>query len=113
MKILIALLFTVALASAETFTVTAYCPCQKCCGPLAPRRTASNVWPTQGVTIAAPRRIPFGTRLNIEGLGVRTVQDRLARRFDNRIDVFFASHADALQFGKQTLTVNAVNTKTP
>lgn len=85
---------------ARTYTVTAYCPCGTCCG--APgRRTASGAVPKAGVTIAAPRSIPFGTRLYVEGLGWRVVQDRLARRYDNRIDVFVNNHQTALTFGKQ------------
>lgn len=81
--------------------ITAYCACKLCCGPNAANKTACGVAPKQGVTVAASRSIPFGTRLYIDGVGWRTVQDRLATRFDNRIDVFFTSHKEALQFGKQ------------
>lgn len=87
---------------AQRYFVTAYCSCVKCCGRWsAGRRTASGEVPKAGVTIAAPRRIPFGTRLWIEGLGWRVVQDRLAKRYDNRIDVFVNNHHAALAFGKQ------------
>jgi 3D (Asp-Asp-Asp) domain-containing protein len=90
---------------AKTYTVTAYCACPKCCGPNAIGLTANGKPAKEGVTIAAPRSIPFGTKLLIEGLGVRVVQDRLAKRFDNRIDVFFSNHNRALKFGKKTLKV--------
>lgn len=92
-------------------TVTAYCNnynkgCQKCCGKWAAfRRTASGVPPVQGVTVAASRSIPFGTKVHIEGVGMRVVQDRLAKKYDQRVDVYFDSHEAALKFGKQTLKV--------
>ena len=89
----------------QIFTVTAYCPCPRCCGKWSGGPTAIGAMPRQGVTCAAPRRIPFGARLWIEGVGWRTVQDRLAPRYDNRVDVYFASHAEALKFGKRTLKV--------
>lgn len=90
--------------SAATYTVTAYCGCGKCCGK-AGQPTASGKMPQAGVTIAAPRAIPFGTKLNIQGVGTRVVQDRLAKRFDDRIDVYFASHAEAKRFGIRKLEV--------
>lgn len=102
-------LATWAQAAGTVFTVTAYCPCRKCCGRWSGGPTASGRMPVAGVTIAAPRRIPLGTRLHLEGLGVRRVDDRLAPRFDARIDVYFPTHAQALRFGKRRLTV----TQTP
>lgn len=91
---------------AEMFTVTAYCHCAKCCGKWAATgRTASGTKPAAGVTVAAPRRLPFGTKLVIPGLGERVVQDRLARRFDDRIDVYFSNHNQALKWGIKRLEV--------
>lgn len=88
----------------EVFTVTAYCHCARCCGRAA-QPTASGKMPRAGVTVAGPRRIPLGTRVRIEGVGERVVQDRLARRYDNRFDVFFASHDEARRFGKRRLRI--------
>ena len=85
--------------------VTAYCACKLCCGPNAHNITADGHKPVQGITIAASRRIPFGSKIVIAG-HTYTVQDRLARRYDNRIDIFFNNHRDALRFGKRTVTVN-------
>jgi 3D (Asp-Asp-Asp) domain-containing protein len=92
-------------ATNYTATVTAYCPCKKCCGPNAKGITASGKKAVEGITIAASRSIPFGTKINIPGLGVRVVQDRLAKKYDDRIDVFFNDHEKALKFGKKILTV--------
>lgn len=85
--------------------VTAYCACRLCCGASADGVTASGVEPVQGVTVAAPRAVPFGTRVHIEGIGWRTVQDRTARRYDGRFDVYFTRHRDAVRFGKRKLKV--------
>ena len=92
-------------ATAEIYTVTAYCPCSKCCGRWSGGPTASGKMPVAGVTVAGPRSIPFGTRVWIEGVGERVVQDRLARKYDGRFDVYFSSHAEALRFGNRTLKV--------
>lgn len=92
------------------FTVTAYCSCVKCCGKWSKyNKTASGDTPKQGITIAAPRNIPFKTKLLIENVGIRTVQDRLAKKYDSRIDVYFTNHNDALTFGKKQLKVKIVN----
>lgn len=80
-------------------TVTAYCACSNCCGKWAGGPTASGAMPEEGITCAAGRGIPFGTVLDIEGVGKRTVQDRTAKRYDGRVDVFFKKHQDAKRFG--------------
>jgi 3D (Asp-Asp-Asp) domain-containing protein len=95
-------------SESKVYTVTAYCSCKRCCGPNAFGITASGKPAKEGITIAAPRHIPFGTRLNIQGLGIRTVSDRLALRYNNRIDVYFNSHNQAKQFGIKKLVVKRV-----
>lgn len=92
-------------ATAESYTVTAYCACEKCCGRWSGGPTASGKMPKPGITVAGPRSIPFGTRVWIEGVGERVVQDRLARKYDGRFDLYFSSHKEALRFGKRTLQV--------
>lgn len=61
--------------------------------------------PKQGVTVAAPRNVKFGTRVRIEGVGERIALDRTSKRFDGRWDVYFSRHEDALRFGKRELKV--------
>lgn len=98
---------TIAISMTNTIlilTVTAYCHCARCCGK-ANQPTASGATPLAGRTIAASRSIPFGTVIDLPGIGLRRVEDRLSRRFDNRIDLFMPSHQQALQFGKQKLAV--------
>ena len=94
------------VADAKQYTVTAYCACTKCCGVMGGTGiTASGRRAQQGATVAASRRIPFGTRLRIEGVGIRVVQDRLAARYDDRVDIYFERHEDAMKFGKKKLNV--------
>lgn len=84
--------------------ITAYCHCAACCGK-AKQPTASGIQPIAGRTVAASRTIPFGTKVYIETVGWREVHDRLAKRYDNRIDVFMNSHTDAKKFGIKKLKV--------
>lgn len=85
-------------------TVTAYCHCALCT-PTPPQPCANGAWPIQGITCAAPRSVPFGQRVWVEGVGVLTVQDRMPRRFEGRWDVFLSSHAAAKKFGKRRLRI--------
>jgi 3D (Asp-Asp-Asp) domain-containing protein len=87
--------------------VTAYCKCNLCCGPNAKGICANNKPPIAGVTIAASRNIPLGSKVEVLGK-TYTVQDRLAKRFDNRFDIYFASHKDAKQFGIRTNKVTII-----
>lgn len=99
-----------------TVTATAYCPCEKCCGVWAENRpdgivyTASGAEAVQGVTIAADWSIyPPGTVLFVEGLGEMVVQDRGGAIQGQKIDVYFESHDDALQFGRRNVLFYIVN----
>lgn len=81
------------------YKLTAYCDCVKCCGK-TDGITASGVKATEGVTVAADRSLPFGTKIYIDGHEY-TVQDRGGAIKGNKIDVYFDSHQDALEFGVQ------------
>jgi len=84
--------------------VSAYCPCEKCCGEFADGITASGV-PAIGKIIAAPRNYSFGTKMDVPGYGEAIVLDRGGVITDNRIDLLFSTHQEALNFGRQNLTV--------
>lgn len=95
---------------------TAYCSCEICCEEWALDRpdgivyTASGAEAVQGVTIAADWSIyPPGTVLFVEGLGEMVVQDRGGAIQGQKIDVYFESHDDALQFGRQNVRFCIVN----
>lgn len=85
----------------QTFTVTAYCPCEKCCGAYANGYTATGAKATQGVTIAAdPDVLPMGTEIDLDG-HTYTVQDTGGAIAGNRLDLYFDNHEDALRWGVQ------------
>ena len=89
------------IISLGEYKLTAYCACKKCCGK-TDGITASGVKAVQGVTVAADTsQLPFDTKILIDGLGEYTVQDTGGSIKGNRIDVYFESHQEALQFGVQ------------
>lgn len=82
------------------YKLTAYCACEKCCGK-CDGITASGVRAKEGVTIAADTRIlPFGTKVFIDGHEY-IVQDKGGAIKGNKIDIYFDSHQEALEFGVQ------------
>ncbi|MHC4121974.1 MAG: 3D domain-containing protein [Planctomycetota bacterium] len=92
--------------------VTAYCPCEKCCGNFADGVTASGVVISEGCKlVAASSKYPFGTKMKIPGYGVAAVQDRGGSLKGNRLDVLFHSHAEALKWGRRQLIIQRLETK--
>ena len=88
------------LKSLGRFKLTAYCACSKCCGK-SDGITASGTKAKQGRTIAVdPKLIPYGTKVVINGR-TYVAEDCGGSIKQNRIDVFFNSHKDALNFGIQ------------
>lgn len=100
------------ITSLGEYKLTAYCSCEKCCGNWGNDRptdengnpivyTANGSVAKQGVTIAADTDvIPFDSKILIDGHEY-TVQDCGGAIKGNRIDVYFESHEEALQFGVQ------------
>lgn len=89
------------------YKLTAYCGCSKCCGK-SDGITACGTKAAAGRTIAAPFNFSFGTKLEING-HTYTVEDRGGAIKGNRIDVFFNSHSEALNFGVKYADVYKVN----
>jgi 3D (Asp-Asp-Asp) domain-containing protein len=89
--------------------VTAYCPCSKCCGEYSDGQTANGHKIRPGDTfVAADGRFAFGTRMLVPGYGSSQpvkVLDRGGAIRGNRLDVFFHTHQDALNWGVQHLQV--------
>lgn len=71
--------------------------------------TASGAKVREGHTVACPPAIPFGTRLLIEGVGVRTCEDRGSAITDGKLDVYMADLDEALKFGRQALEVRILS----
>ena len=83
-----------------TFEVTGYCPCAKCCGK-TDGITASGAKAKANHTIAAPKTYAFGTKIELEGYGTFVVEDRGGAIKGNRIDRFFNTHQEALNWGRK------------
>ena len=90
--------------------VMAYCACEICCGKWAKNRPNGVVYGASGeelvagVSCASP--LPFGTVLEIDGVGTYIVQDRPApwvvdKYGDNLVDIYLDNHQAALEFGIQ------------
>ena len=89
----------------ETFCITAYCPCELCCGK-SDGITATGTVATEGRTIAVdPSVIPYGTEVVING-HTYIAEDCGGAICGNRIDIFFDSHQAALNWGVQYLEVD-------
>ncbi len=103
----------------ETYTITAYCSCEKCCGEWAKDRQGGIVigaWGkelTPEYSVASP--LPFGTKVHIEGLGIYEVLDRtstwVADKYNGRIiDIYMGDdHEAAVEFGKQVREVTIID----
>ncbi len=104
----------------HTLEVTAYCPCGKCCGwkrdwlgrpvfasgRLKGQRkevgvTASGTNAQHGTIAADTEIFPFGTIMYVPGYGYGRVEDRGGAIKGNKIDLFYRSHQDALEWGRQ------------
>lgn len=96
---------TPATAAPKSLEViaTAYCPCVKCCGK-DDGITATGTKATAGRTIAVdPSIIPYGTEITING-HTYIAEDCGGAVKGNKVDIFFNTHQEALNFGKQTVT---------
>lgn len=116
----------VAQADAQThrLEVTAYCACEHCCGwrrnwlgrpvyAYGPRKgerkvvgqTASGSMARPGTIAADTRVFPFGTIMYVPGYGYGMVEDRGGAIKGNKIDLFYRTHQQALEWGRQQIDV--------
>ncbi|MCP9283014.1 3D domain-containing protein [Bacillus safensis] len=97
---------------AQTYEVTAYTNGAESTGKSAGDPdygiTASGARTKTGHTIACPPSMAFGTRLNIEGVGVRTCEDRGGAIKEGHIDLYVAGIAEARSFGRQRLKAEII-----
>lgn len=106
---------------------TGYCSCGRCCewkrswlppfkpvvasGPLKGKEktvglTASGSMARRGTVAADPRFYPFGTVMEIPGYGMGRVEDTGGDiKGPLRIDLFFNTHRQALEWGRRRLSV--------
>lgn len=99
----------------RTMTVTAYCPCRVCCGKWAAYRTTASghrIRPGDRF-VAAAGHVAFGTRIVVPGYhGDQAVEVRDRGRLitGNRLDVFFHSHREAVEWGVRRIEVTILPT---
>lgn len=84
------------------FQITGYCGCEKCCGKWSGEfLTKSGTRPQAKHTIATdPKILPLGSEVKIDGV-VYTAEDTGKKVKDNTIDIYFETHEQALNFGRQ------------
>jgi len=83
-------------------TVTAYCPCEQCCGRWADGLTATGIPAGPGVVAVDPDVIPLGSTVVIDGqryLAADTGVNGL------HVDICLPDHRDTIAFGVQTAEV--------
>ena len=97
-------------------SVTAYCPCAKCCGKHSYNRpvdengdpiiyTSSGVRAMPGYTLGMSKEFAYGTKVFIPGVGMCEVQDRGGAVKGNVIDLFCATHEEACKWGRKSIQV--------
>lgn len=93
-------------AEVRLLRITAYCPCEICCGPHACGLTATGR-PAVGAIVAVdPHCIRLGSALNVPGFGWNIAEDtgRLIQGA-NRVDLLLPDHDSARRFGVRWLRV--------
>lgn len=81
------------------FTITHYCPCEICCGK-TDGITKTGTIATENRTIAVdPTIIPLGTEVEIDGQRY-VAEDTGGAINNNKIDIFVATHEEAITRGK-------------
>lgn len=92
--------------------LTAYSPLDNKDGQQAegnPNRTSTGKQVNRGIAAADPRKLPYGTKLEIPNWGIVEVGDTGgALRKDNeniRIDLFHSTYRDAMRYGVNDLDV--------
>jgi 3D (Asp-Asp-Asp) domain-containing protein len=93
--------------------VTAYCACTKCCGPKAQGITASglHVSHNEGKFVAADTDVlPMYTKIIIPGYDARPVPviDRGGAIKGHKLDLYFPTHEEALEWGRQWVDVTVI-----
>jgi 3D (Asp-Asp-Asp) domain-containing protein len=67
--------------------------------------TATGTVPRPGICAVDPKIIPLGSRLWVPGYGWARAEDTGGLIRGNRIDVFFPTRIEALEWGRRTVTV--------
>lgn len=88
-----------------TMVATGYDGCYECNKPYYGAPSYIGLPLRYGIVAVDPNVIPMGTRLYVEGYGEAIAADQGNAIKGNRIDLFFDSHQEALNWGKKTVKV--------
>jgi len=88
-----------------TMVATAYDGCYECNKPYYGLPSYIGLPLDRGIVAVDPRVIPMGTRLYVEGYGEAIAADQGNAIKGNRIDLFFDTHQQALNYGMKTVKV--------
>lgn len=83
-------------------TVTAYCPCETCCGRWADGLTASGLPAGPGVVAVDPEVIPLGSTVVVDGQRYLAADTGVT---GDHVDICMPDHAAAEDFGVQRMDV--------
>jgi 3D (Asp-Asp-Asp) domain-containing protein len=70
--------------------------------------TASGIKVQEKRTLACPPAYPFGAKINIEGFGTFTCEDRGGAIKGNRFDIYMQTKKQAFEFGRRHLLAEVV-----
>ena len=100
---------TINYINLGTFKISAYCHCSKCCGK-SDGITATGTKVQANRTIAVdPKVIPLGSQVIIDGQTYTYVaEDTGGAIKDKKIDLYFPTHREALNWGIQYKEVSLV-----
>jgi 3D (Asp-Asp-Asp) domain-containing protein len=88
---------------------TGYDGCYACNYPYYGQPSYIGLPLARGIVAVDPNVIPMGTKLYIEGYGEAIAADQGNAIKGNRIDLFFDTHQQALNWGMKTVKVTILN----
>lgn len=83
-------------------TVTAYCPCELCCGQWADGLTAAGLPASPGIIAVDPEIIPLGSTVIMDGQRYLAADTGVTGK---HVDVYLPDHAEAEAFGVRAADV--------
>lgn len=87
-------------------TITAYCPCEACCGQWADGLTATGIPATPGIVAVDPSVVPIGSTVIIDGQRYLAADTGVT---GHSVDIFVEDHQIADDMGVSTAEVWVVS----
>jgi 3D (Asp-Asp-Asp) domain-containing protein len=90
-------------------SATAYVSDCKGCSGITATGINLKANPNQKVIAVDPKVIPLGSKVYVEGYGTAIAGDTGSAIKGNKIDLYMQNYADAIAFGRRTVTVTVLN----